>query len=377
MIETTDIKVQYSPLSDTSTFASTIPYFEASDMNVEVVDSNGDTTVLTLNAVSGGFTVVPVNGDTNNGCTITTTEAYGSGYIVTIYRDTPKTQLAEFNRGGDLPPEVLNDALDRGVAISQEITDMIDRTISAPITDPDGLSYTLPTVANRHNKAIGCDADGNITVFDLTDSGTIVGNTNEGINITSNIISVKVDEDSIEFDGSGQVSIKGSGVGTTELEANAVTIAKIQQIATDSVLGRKTAGTGNVEVVPIVGASGILIDSDSLGTSDTAGATQGNIKSYVDSQIMAIPEFSPDTYTGQQSITFPNGLIMKMGTSSSAAEVVTFTTQFPNACINVQATYTGTSVADIGTLAVGNLSAVSFEGFGWSARTWYWVAYGY
>ena len=52
--------------------------------------------------------------------------------------------------------------------------------------------------------------------------------------------------------------------------------------ADQTVLGNVSGGTAVPTAVPIVGASGVLKNDDALGTSDTQGATQGNIKAYVD-----------------------------------------------------------------------------------------------
>lgn len=49
-----------------------------------------------------------------------------------------------------------------------------------------------------------------------------------------------------------------STVGTSEIDNEAVTLAKIQHIATDSFLGRDTTGTGDVEVLSASAAKGIL-----------------------------------------------------------------------------------------------------------------------
>ncbi len=48
---------------------------------------------------------------------------------------------------------------------------------------------------------------------------------------------------------SGDVTGSGTTAITTTIAANAVTLAKFQQVATGSVLGRNTAGTGNIEVL--------------------------------------------------------------------------------------------------------------------------------
>ena len=63
--------------------------------------------------------------------------------------------------------------------------------------------------------------------------------------------------------------------------------------------------------------------------------------------------YTPAAYTGAESVTFPNGLIMKQGTTSSPtgdglgtptlSVAVTFGTAFPTSCKNVQVTLRNTS----------------------------------
>jgi hypothetical protein len=161
MITTTEIRVQANPTAPQSVYPFAIRYFEESDINVEIVDSLGATTVLTLTT---DFSLVPVNGDPANGCTVTTVADYTTGDTVTIYREVPETQLADFVRGGDLPPEVLNASLDRGVAISQQIDSANTRSLICPITDPTNTDYDIPTVALRANKVLGFDGNGNVVM---------------------------------------------------------------------------------------------------------------------------------------------------------------------------------------------------------------------
>ena len=101
-------------------------------------------------------------------------------------------------------------------------------------------------------------------------------------------------------------------------------------------------------------------DEDAM-TSDsaTALATQQSIKAYVDSQT----GFNPSTYTGQESVTFPNGMIMKMGevTSSSSSTTVTFGTAFPNDVVSVIASSIKSGAANNDSDA--NISSVSTTGF--------------
>lgn len=165
-ITTETIKKQYSPTTPTNSFPFDIRYFNDTDINVDVVDTSGNTTTLTLDAVTDGFSVTAINNRSDLGATIDTTESYSNGSTITIYRIVPETQEADFEINGELSPDVLNAALDRGVAISQQISDGTLRTVSAPVTDPDGLNYELPTVVDRSGKVISFDENGNVEMQD-------------------------------------------------------------------------------------------------------------------------------------------------------------------------------------------------------------------
>jgi hypothetical protein len=143
----------------------------------------------------------------------------------------------------------------------------------------------------------------------------------------------------------GQISISDSGISAGKLATNAVETAKIldanvtlPKIATQAdqtVIANVSGGVASPTAVNIVGASGILINDDALGTSDTKGATQGNIKAYVDGG----GGFTPASYTGGGSVTLPNGLIMKWGefNPSSGSNSVSYDgSNFGTATINIQ-----------------------------------------
>lgn len=297
MISTLSIKRQYSPLTPTQDYSFDIRYFIPEDINLVVVDSQGASTDLVLNAPVDGFTVFPVNGDPALGCNVVTTEEYTDGDSVTVYREVPLTQLDSFQRGGDLPPEVLNSALDRGVAISQELDEAYQRTLSCPISDPDGLSYILPTVALREGKFISCDAQGNIVAI-----GTIISGINEdhGLEINSGILSVTVDNVTIGFEGGAlevkdlslteiklasssvtSTKIRADAVTTPKIENNAVVFDKMQTIPGKRVIGNMSSSTANPNSIAV------LDEDDMVSNSDLSLATQQSIKAYVDAQVVA------------------------------------------------------------------------------------------
>ena len=144
-----------------------------------------------------------------------------------------------------------------------------------------------------------------------------------------------------------QIAVAGGGINTAQLADDAVetpnikdanvTLPKIATQADQTVLANISGTDASPTAVNIVGLSGILIDDDALGTSDTAGATQGNIKAYIDDG------FDPPVYTGGETTTIPNGLIMKFGKISAIhtgdnLTIVDFGTDFPTGVIGAQLT---------------------------------------
>jgi len=180
-----------------------------------------------------------------------------------------------------------------------------------------------------------------------------------------------VDDSTTALDSSTpkKIIVKNGGISSTQLatdsvttvkvENNAITLAKMATQADQTVLGNVSGGAAVPTAIPIVDNAGILINSDSLGTSDTKGATQGNIKAYVDAS--STDGFTPATVSsGQKSVTLPNGLIMKFGTATSNtdnAQTFDFTdlghTDFPNECINL-------TTGGMPNHVVGTLSPTSF-----------------
>jgi len=96
---------------------------------------------------------------------------------------------------------------------------------------------------------------------------------------------IEVNSNALRLKDSASAS---TGVTTAKIADNAVTLAKIATQADQTVLGNVSGGTAVPTAVPIVGGTGILINDDALGTSDTKGATQGNIKAYVDSITLGV-----------------------------------------------------------------------------------------
>jgi hypothetical protein len=147
-----------------------------------------------------------------------------------------------------------------------------------------------------------------------------------------------VDNSTLELHTDGKLRVKASGVDTNQIADSAVTTAKI---ANSNVTKAKIENVNNMKVLGNTSGSAtapqevsVLDEDDMSSDSATALATQQSIKAYVD----GAPNFTPSTYAGEESVTLPNGLIMKWGTATSTLdtdETFSFDTAFPTACVSV------------------------------------------
>jgi len=163
-----------------------------------------------------------------------------------------------------------------------------------------------------------------------------------------------VDSVSTQLSG-GAIIVKDGGVTTAKIADSNVTKAKIENLADYKVLGNVSGGAAAPAEVAI------LDEDDMASDSDTALATQQSIKAYVD----ASSPFVPASYAGGESVTLPNGLIMKMGLSSSVSAdgslAVSFGASFPNAVISLVITKkVGLQAGGNGELTVSNVSTSGF-----------------
>lgn len=167
-----------------------------------------------------------------------------------------------------------------------------------------------------------------------------------------------IDNQSTQISGTAIIVADG-GIITSKLAANAVTTSKIldanvttDKIADDNVTTDKIADA-NVTFAKLTD----VIDDDTMdAATDTTLATSESIKAYVDSSVSN--PFIPSTYDGEESVTLPNGLIMKFGSVTAIANsntAVTFAEDFTSTVI-AQLTIKEDSTGDRVALKVASLT---------------------
>ena len=307
--------------------ASAFPFnwkvFAAADLDVVRRNTtSGTDTVLVLNT---DYTVT-LNGNqnTNPGGTVTLTAgALASGFTLTLTSDLANLQPTDLTNQGGFYPEVINDSLDRATIQIQQLAGEVSRSIRAPLAD-GSPAMVLPPSDVRSNGFLAFDGNGlptiqaaasgaaptsitrqvfsgtgSQTVFNLSTDPGGAGNSAQvfigGVYQQRNTYTINgtvltfsqapvAGTNNIEFvnfligsgaNGVGIVTltgdVTGSGTGTVPatIAADSVTFAKMQNIATDRLLGRDTAGTGDVEELTVSG--GIEFTGTGIRTSAFTG----------------------------------------------------------------------------------------------------------
>lgn len=168
--------------------------------------------------------------------------------------------------------------------------------------------------------------------------------------------------------------IKDDSITTSKILDSNVTKAKLEDMNNLTVLGNTSGATSAPQEVDI-------IDDDTMATAtDESLATSESIKAYVDS----VAAFDPNPYAGEESLTFPNGLIMKWGESPTvpvdSSYTVNLTTAFPTAVLNIQLTkHAALKTSSSGELTVDDIFVDNFtirNGLD-IAGSVFWFAIGY
>jgi hypothetical protein len=397
-----------------SFFGFAFKVFNASDLQVIRVDTTtGIETTLGLNT---DYAVgLNADQDSNPGGSIVLTSGslvLAVGFNLIITSDMANLQPTDLTNQGGFYPEVITDALDRATIQIQQLDEGLTRSIKIPVTDGLGFDTELPAAAIRANTFLAFDATGepivqavsssaaptSITrqVFSGTGSQTLftlasdpggAGNSAQvfiggvyqqrntytiaGTALTFNQAPV-AQTNNIEFvnfligSGSNGVGIvtltgevTGSGTGTVPatIAADSVTFAKMQNIATDRLLGRDTASTGDVETLTVgggiefTGTGGIQTSAFTGNVTKAAGGTATTIANAVVAPAM-LTTGSPSWNAGGDVVVGGDLTVTGNDIKSSTATAITMS----GADVSMQGNTEFKNVTD-GVVAIGTVGA--------------------
>ena len=406
---TTRIAGPYIGNGTASVFAYTFKIFSAAD--IDVVRLNVSTGLETTLVLTTDYTVtLNVDQNSNPGGSVTLVAgALASGFTLTITSDIANLQPTDLTNQGGFYPEVITDSFDRATIQIQQMQGEVSRSIKAPISD-GSPNMELPAASVRANTFLAFDANGVPTVqtagstgtptsitrqvFSGTGSQTIftlasdpggAGNsaqvfiggvyqqrntyTISGTTLTFNQAPV-AGTNNVEFvnfligSGSNGVGIvtltgdvTGSGTGTVPatIAADAVTFAKMQNIATDRLLGRDTASTGDIETLTVgggiefTGSGGIQTSAFTGNVTKSAGGTATTIANAVVAPAM-LTTGGPSWNAGGDLVVGGDLTVTGNDIKSSSATAITMS----GADVSMQGNTAFKNVTD-GVVAIGTV----------------------
>ena len=174
---TTSSRIQYNGNGSTTEFSVPFIFKIAADLDVYITNTTtGIETLKTIDThytvTGGGGTGIPATG------TLTMLTAPASGEVLTIIRNTSRTQSFDPVQSGQFNVESLEAALDKLTLISQEIDETLERT-SSLTPGSTGSSVSFGTLAANQILKMNADADTIVSVSSasLAVSGAITGTT--------------------------------------------------------------------------------------------------------------------------------------------------------------------------------------------------------
>ena len=168
-ISTTTIKNSYSGNDSTTAFSYTFKITADSEMQVIIRSSTGTETIKSLTThytVSGA-------GDASGG-TVTTTSGntVATGETIILRRNTTQTQGMDLIENDPLPANTLETAVDKNLAISQELQEQLDRSFKVSKTNTISSPEFTTSATDRASKTLGFDSSGDLTtVADFLPAG--------------------------------------------------------------------------------------------------------------------------------------------------------------------------------------------------------------
>lgn len=257
----------------TASFAFAFKVFAASDVDVfQRATVSGVVTQLTF---ATDYTVtLNAEQNSNPGGTVTLTAGnLATGQTLLIVSGIDNTQTVDITNQSAFYPSVINDALDRSTAQIQQVNARANRALRFPDTEIS-FSGVIPTASARANQMLGFDSTGNVIAAGVFPTQIYYGGLaadpatrNDGtarqagdlyFNTVSNVMKVYTGAawstvTSAVTDGDkGDITVSG-GAATYTIDNGAVTLAKMANVATDTLIGRDTAGTGAPEALSVTG----------------------------------------------------------------------------------------------------------------------------
>jgi len=216
-------RIQYTGDGTQVEFTYPFPIFEEADIEVYINNS--------LQTITSHYTVSGTG--TDDGGVITFLAAPAVNETITLVRNLTVKRESDFQESGEFRAKVINDELDKIVAMLQEIEDQLGRGLFLSTTDAAN-SLTLPTQVDRKSTYLAFDDAGDpVAAIDpgaypaSAFAGTLLDDLDAASARTTLGLAIGTDVLAPDGDGSGLTGITGGGPskGTNSvIRTNAINI---------------------------------------------------------------------------------------------------------------------------------------------------------
>jgi len=190
-------------------------------------------------------------------------------------------RTTDFTTGGDFFANTVNDELDQQTIFAQQNAEGLQRALVAPQTDPTTIDMTLPRAADRANKYLAFDANGDPQPGDTAVEVAAIAN------IADEIVAVSAIDTEV-------VTVAGISANVTTvagISSNVTTVAGSSASVTTVATNIASVNTNATNIVAIQGAA---------GNATAAQAAQTAAEAARDATLAAYDSFD-DRYLGAKS----------------------------------------------------------------------------
>ena len=142
-------RIQYTADGIQTTFTYPFPIFE--DIDIRVYEG------LILKTLTTDFTVSGTGNSSGGNVIFGTAPSVNS--IITLRRNLIIERTSDFQEAGEFRAKVINDELDKIIAMAQQLEDTTDRTLKLSDTETT-IDLSLPEKSVRSNKVLSFNSDG-------------------------------------------------------------------------------------------------------------------------------------------------------------------------------------------------------------------------
>ncbi len=249
-----------------------------------------------------------------------TINSNGTGSITLTAAPTGATQIAivgnrtiqrttDFVTGGDFFANTVNDEMDQQTIFAQQNAEGLNRALQAPQTDPTSINMILPRKADRANKTLAFDADGNpsigISASDISNAVTYATNAANSATAAASSASSASSSASSATSSASTATTQASNASTSASNAS-TSASNASTSATNAAASASTATTqaSNASTSATNAASSASAASTSASnasaSASSAASAQTAAEAARDSALAAYDNFD-DRYLGAKS----------------------------------------------------------------------------